>query len=132
MAAYRSKVNEDVNAIDVLQFHKLTCKTRDLCISEMQGVRAATATLIGDLATTTVPPVLVQQGAAMQAAAQQLLAQIDQVLTTMRQPGSDYVKLSASVDLHPLEIASGSVICFPGKPVFADVAESAVGYACSQ
>ena len=70
LAAYRAKVNDDVNAIDVLEFHKLTCKTRDLCISQMQDMRAATVALDRDLATTSVPPVLAQQGVAMQAAAQ--------------------------------------------------------------
>lgn len=130
MAAYRSTVNDDVNAIDVLEFHKLTCKTHDLCISQMQDIRAATETLIGDLDGKPVPHVLLQQGAAMQSAAQQLLARIDEVLTLMRQPGSDYVKLSADVDLHPLEEASGDVICWPGKPVFNELGESAVGYVC--
>jgi hypothetical protein len=132
LAAYRSKVNDDVNTIDVLEFHKLTCKTRDLCISQLQDIRAATATLVGDLASTTVPTELVRQGAAMQAAAQQLLAHLDEVLITMRQPGSDYVKLSADIDVHPLELASGSVICWPGKPVPNEGGESAVGYVCGR
>lgn len=130
IAAYRSKVNEDVNTIDFLQFHKLTCKTRDLCISQVQDLRAATATLIEDLATTPVPPVLAQQAVAVQTAAQQLLARIDGDLTLMRQPGSDYVKLSADVDVKPLEVASGSVICWPGKPVPNEGGESAIGYVC--
>ena len=130
--AYRSMVDIDINTLDVQFFKKYTCKTRDLCISELQDVRSTALALIADLSKAPAPPVFTEQAAAVNSAAQAFVAQIDATLAVMRRPGSDYVAASSTPSIVHLDLATGVIVCWPKKAVLVNqTGYSASGFLCT-
>lgn len=132
IVAFESMVNSDMDALDLQLYKKFACKTRELCISELQDVRVVAESLVLDLTNKPPPQILSQRGAELKAAAQQFVDQVDATLLAMQDPGNDYVRVSAALDIHALDMAAGGVICWPGKPIAVEGGESPSGYVCRE
>lgn len=130
IAVYANMVNSDVDALDFQAFKKFDCKTRDICVSELRDIQTLVESLLSDLDRNPPPAPFVQQAGAVTKAAQQLAAQIDATLTLMLQPNSNYVSESSAIDVHPLDLAAGAIVCWPKSVQKTEVPESASGYVC--
>jgi hypothetical protein len=129
--AYAARLNSDLDALDAQDFKKLDCKTRALCIEELQAIRALTMTVVGD-ASDQPPTLFAAQAKAITQAGQEFLRQLDATLSVVQKPGSDYVAASATPNVHDLDMAVGAVVCWPKKPVAAyEAGEAATGFACN-
>lgn len=129
-AEYVNVINNDVDALDVQVYKKFACKTRDLCISELQDIRNMVESMVSDIKGRPTPPVFDHQVPAIRLAAQELIAQIDSTLSLMQQPNSNYVALSGSLDVHPLDLAAGAIVCWPKSALSVEGGESPSGYVC--
>ena len=129
-AAYANVINNDADALDVQIYKKFDCKTRDLCISELQDIRSRVESMVSDINGRSTPPVFDDKVPAIKLAAQQLITQIDSTLSLMTQPNSNYIALSGSLDVHPLDLAAGAVVCWPKSALSVEGGESPSGYVC--
>lgn len=130
LVTYSSMVNSDMGTINNDFYKKLLCKTRDLCVAELQDIRAAANALLQDLTTAPAPQAISQPASNLKAAAQQFIDRIDAALLAMQQPSSDYVRDSGTIDVHSLNIAAAGVVCWPATVIPAEAGESGAGYVC--
>jgi hypothetical protein len=130
VVSYGSIVNGDMGALNTVFYKKLLCQTRELCVGELQDMRASAGSLLRDLTNTPAPEVISQPAAHLKAATQQFIDRVDASILTVQQPGSDYLHASDSLDLHALNLAAGEVVCWPAKVIPAEAGESGSGYVC--
>ena len=129
-AAFANMVNNDVNALDFQVYKKFDCKSRDACTSELRDIRTLVVSLLNDLDRTPPPTLFVKQAGAVTRAARAFLALVDSTLALMVQPNSNYVAESGAIDVHPLDIASGAIVCWPKLPEPLEGGEFTSGYVC--
>jgi len=130
VGSYGSMVNGDMGALNTEFYKKLLCQTRELCVAELQDMRATAVSLLQDLTNTPPPEAISQPAANLKAATQQFIDRVDASIRTVQQPGSDYVHASDTLDLHALNLAAGGVVCWPATVVPAEAGESGAGYVC--
>jgi hypothetical protein len=130
VVAYGSMVNGDMGALNTEFYKKLLCKTRELCLSELQDMRGTAGSLLRDLTNTPAPEAISQPAANLRAATRQFIDRVDASILTVQQPGSDYVHASDTLDLHALILVAGGVVCWPAKVIPAEAGESGAGYVC--
>lgn len=129
-AAYANMINDDVNALDFQIYKKFDCKSRDACTSELRDIRTLAVSLLNDLDRTPPPKLFVEQAGAVTKAAREFLAHVDLTLDLMVQANSNYVAESGAIDVHPVDIASGVIVCWPKVPEPLEGAEYTSGYVC--
>lgn len=130
VTSYGSMVNGDMGALNTEFYKKFLCKTRELCVAEMEDMRAAAVSLLRDLTNTPAPEAITQPAANLKAATQQFIDRLDASISTAKQPGSDYGHAADTLDLHALNLAAGGVVCWPANVVPAEAGESGAGYVC--
>ena len=130
VGSYSSMVNGDMGALNTEFYKKLLCQTRELCVAELQDMRATAVSLLQDLTNTPPPEAISQPAANLKAATQQFIDRVDASIRTVQQPGSDYVHASDTLDLHALNLAAGAVVCWPATVIPAEAGESGAGYVC--
>jgi hypothetical protein len=123
-------VNGDMGALNTVFYKKFLCQTRDLCVSELQDLRAAAGSLLQDLTNTPAPEAIHQPAANLKAATQQFIDQVDSSIRMVQQPGSDYVHASDTLDLHGLNLTAAAVVCWPAPVTTYEGGESGAGYVC--
>jgi hypothetical protein len=130
VVSYGSMVNGDMGALNTVFYKKFLCQTRELCVGELQDMRATAGSLLRDLTNTPAPEAISQPAANLKAATQQFIDRVDASIVAVQQPGSDYVHASDTLDLHGLNLAAGGVVCWPAKVIPAEAGESGAGYHC--
>jgi hypothetical protein len=130
VTSYGSMVNGDMGALNTEFYKKFLCKTRELCVAELQDMRATAASLLRDLTNTPAPEAITQPAANLKTATQQFIDRLDASIRTAQQPGSDYVHAADTLDLHALNLAAGGVVCWPANVIPAEAGESGAGYVC--
>lgn len=130
VASYGSMVNGDMGALNTEFYKKFTCQTRELCVGELQDMRATAVALERDLTTTPAPEVISQPVADLKVATQQFIDRVDASIRAVQQPGSDYVHASDTLDLHALNLVAAVVVCWPAKVIPHEAGESGAGYVC--
>lgn len=114
---YREMVNADIKTIDVDYQRGWTCKTRDGCIAAQATVKAATNALLNDAATHPAPTSLATAEQRLKAVGEQFVAQLDAAVAVMRDPNSNFAAAAGSPNVHDLDYAVATIVCWPLKPV---------------
>jgi hypothetical protein len=114
---YREMVNADIKTIDVEYQRGWTCKTRDGCIAAQATVKAATNALLNDAATHPAPKSLATAEQQLKAAAEQFAVQLDAAVVLMREPNSNFAAAAGAPNVHDLDYAVATIVCWPLKPV---------------
>jgi len=128
-ATYIAMVNSDMNTLDFQFGKRYDCKTRAVCIDELQQINTVAGKLLRDLSAAAPPPGLAGAGGRLKNAAQQFVDQVGATLLVLQRPDSEYITASAVPEIHDLDLAAGGVICWPATPVPV-WGESTTGYTC--
>lgn len=120
LVGYRALIDRDLKTVDFTFQLESRCQNRDSCALALAQTKTATEALLRDMTSERAPASVADAALRIEAAAQQLIVQLDAANALIKQPNGDYISASQVPTIHDLDVSVAAVDCWPALPLEGD------------